>query len=41
VNVLAGERSIEGLSKPQREAARQAATLLKQGKSTATQEAAV
>ncbi len=32
VNVLAGERSIEGLSKPQRLAARQAATLLKQGK---------
>jgi glucitol operon activator protein len=32
VNVLAGERPIEGLSKPQRAAARQAATLLKQGK---------
>jgi len=32
VNVLAGERSIEGLSKPQRLAARQAAVLLKQGK---------
>ena len=32
VNVLAGERPLEGLSKPQRLAARQAATLLKQGK---------
>ena len=41
VNLLAGERSIEGLSKAQRAAARQAATLLKQGKSTATKEAVV
>ena len=32
VNVLAGERQVDGLSKPQRLAARQAATLLKQGK---------
>jgi glucitol operon activator protein len=32
VNVLASERSIEGVSKPQRLAARQAAELLKQGK---------
>ena len=32
VNVLAGERPLEGLSKPQRLAARQAAVLLKQGK---------
>ena len=42
VNVLAGERHIDGLSKPQRLAARQAATLLKQGKkSTAAQEVTV
>jgi DNA-binding transcriptional regulator of glucitol operon len=45
VNVLRGEREIEGLSRPQRSAARQAAELLRQGdgrrKGTELQEAPV
>ena len=41
VNQLRGDRDYPGLSKPQREAARQAATLLRQQKQTVTREAAV